>query len=65
MFFLEKQLAAVVGDLFFAGTDTTSTTLAWAILYLATHQKVQRRLQAEISLITSDSRDVSVSDRPK
>ncbi|ODN05797.1 Cytochrome P450 2J5 [Orchesella cincta] len=45
------------------GTDTTSTTLAWAILYLATHPEVQKKLQAEISSITADSRDVSVADR--
>ncbi|CAL8107086.1 unnamed protein product [Orchesella dallaii] len=59
----EKQMISVVADLFFAGTDTTSTTLAWAILYLATNPVVQEKLQTEISSITADSRDVSVAHR--
>lgn len=60
-----KQLTVVMADLFLAGSDTTSTTLAWTILYLVTHPEVQKKLQAEISAITGDSRDVSVADRPK
>ncbi|CAL8126612.1 unnamed protein product [Orchesella dallaii] len=60
----EKQLHAILGDLFFAGTDTSSNTLAWAVLYLAKNQNAQKKLQKEISSVTGDSRLVTVSDRP-
>ncbi|ODN00933.1 Farnesoate epoxidase [Orchesella cincta] len=59
----EKQLHAILADLFFAGTDTTSNTLAWAVLYLAKNQDAQKKMQKEISSVTGDSRLVTVSDR--
>lgn len=45
---VERQLLAIIGDLFGAGTETTTTTLAWAILFMALHQDIQERLHREI-----------------
>lgn len=52
-----------MADLFFAGTDTTSTTLSWAVLHLAKNPEIQAKLQAEISIVTNDARNVTLSDR--
>ncbi|ODM88681.1 Methyl farnesoate epoxidase [Orchesella cincta] len=60
----EKQLVATIADLFFAGTDTTSTTLSWAVLYLCKIPQVQKKFQEEIGTVTGNSRLVSVADRP-
>ena len=35
-------------DLFIAGTETTSTSLIWLILLLATHPEIQEKVQQEI-----------------
>lgn len=37
----DDQLVNVCLDLFLAGMETVSTTLRWAVLYLAKHQSVQ------------------------
>ena len=38
------DLTACVHDFFVAGTETSSTTLKWILLYLILHQDVQDRL---------------------
>ncbi|XP_046568799.1 cytochrome P450 2H2-like [Haliotis rubra] len=42
------NLVKVVGDLFIAGTDTTSTTIQWILLYLTMHQDIQAKCFREI-----------------
>lgn len=37
----EQNLCSVVGNLFFAGTDTTSTTIRWALLFMAKYPQIQ------------------------
>lgn len=39
--FNEENLITTTLDLFFAGTETTSTTLRWALLYMALYPEVQ------------------------
>ena len=46
--FTEEELLVVAMDMFTAGSETTSTTLAWAVCYMITHPEVQARVQAEI-----------------
>ncbi|ODN00935.1 Methyl farnesoate epoxidase [Orchesella cincta] len=60
----EHQLVATLGDMFGAGTDTTSTTLSWGILYITKFAGVQDKLQQEIKTVTENSRNVSLNDRP-
>ncbi|CAG7716341.1 unnamed protein product, partial [Allacma fusca] len=44
----ETSLKAVALDLFQAGSFPTSTTLAWAVLFLILHLDVQEKFQKEI-----------------
>nr|XP_002129611.2 cytochrome P450 2C42-like isoform X2 [Ciona intestinalis] len=44
----ELGLEMSIMDLFQAGTETTSTTLRWAILYLANNPHIQEKVQQEI-----------------
>ncbi|KAM6182342.1 steroid 21-hydroxylase [Erethizon dorsatum] len=37
-------------DLFIGGTETTATTLSWAVAFLLHHPEIQRRLQDELDL---------------
>lgn len=37
----EENLVACTLDLFFAGTETTSTTIRWALLYMAIYPEIQ------------------------
>ena len=46
--FTEEQLLVNAFDLFGAGSETTSTTLAWAVCYMILHPEVQSRVQQEI-----------------
>ncbi|KGL79741.1 Cytochrome P450 2J6, partial [Tinamus guttatus] len=39
--FSEENLVACMLDLFIAGTETTSTTLRWALLYMAAYPEIQ------------------------
>lgn len=46
--FTRAILDPVIRDLFLAGSETTTTTLRWCILYLAKHQEFQQQLRDEI-----------------
>merc|ERR1712212_90334 len=53
-FFGEKgreNLANTLYDLFLAGSETTSTTLTWALLFMARYPKVQKRVQDELDAV--------------
>ena len=43
-------------DLFLAGTETTSTTLAWAVLYMVREQEVQKKVQEELDRVVGELR---------
>uniref|UniRef100_UPI00358EC488 cytochrome P450 2J2-like isoform X2 n=1 Tax=Myxine glutinosa TaxID=7769 RepID=UPI00358EC488 len=49
--FSEQNLIAVVNDLFVAGTETTSTTLRWAFLYMMAYPDVQEKCWKEINKV--------------
>uniref|UniRef100_A0A7N6AGP8 Cytochrome P450, family 2, subfamily P, polypeptide 6 n=1 Tax=Anabas testudineus TaxID=64144 RepID=A0A7N6AGP8_ANATE len=50
-------------DLFGAGTETTTTTLHWGLLYMIYYPHIQERVQAEIDAVIGSSRQPSVTDR--
>ncbi|OXA54984.1 Cytochrome P450 2J6 [Folsomia candida] len=59
-----RQLIAVIKDLFDAGSQSSSITLTWIFLYLATFPDVQKKLQDEVDRVVGNSRQCSLSDRP-
>lgn len=59
------NLQAVMIDLYFAGNESSATTLSWMILYLSKHPEVQSKFQKEIETITGNRRQTLLSDRPK
>lgn len=40
----DRQLVIILRDLFVAGTETTVTTLKWALLFLVHHPEVKENL---------------------
>ncbi|XP_062994276.1 cytochrome P450 2J2-like isoform X1 [Elgaria multicarinata webbii] len=63
--FHDESLLHSTMDLFFAGTETTSTTLRWALLYMAIHPEIQARVQTEIDSVIGQSRQPVMDDRDR
>ncbi|KAK7888831.1 hypothetical protein WMY93_024391 [Mugilogobius chulae] len=61
--FDETNLAYCAMDLFLAGTETTSTTLQWTLIYLIKHPEVQEKVQAEIDRVIGQNRLPTMADR--
>ncbi|XP_006879801.1 PREDICTED: cytochrome P450 2J2-like [Elephantulus edwardii] len=61
--FHEENLVCSTLDLFFAGTETTSTTLRWALLYMAMNPEIQEKVQAEIDRVIGQSQLPSTANR--
>uniref|UniRef100_F7B9G7 Cytochrome P450 2J2-like n=1 Tax=Monodelphis domestica TaxID=13616 RepID=F7B9G7_MONDO len=59
----ENNLVSCTLDLFFAGTESTSTTLRWALLYMAFYPEIQGKIQAEIDRVVGQSRQPTMADR--
>ncbi|XP_077408817.1 cytochrome P450 2K4-like isoform X2 [Vanacampus margaritifer] len=57
-----SNLLMTVSNLFVAGTETTSTTLRWALLLMAKYPDIQEKVQAELKRVIGD-RQVQVEDR--
>uniref|UniRef100_A0A4W3HA66 Cytochrome P450, family 2, subfamily U, polypeptide 1 n=1 Tax=Callorhinchus milii TaxID=7868 RepID=A0A4W3HA66_CALMI len=63
--FSEDYLFYIIGDLFVAGTDTTSNTVLWSILFMAMYPDVQESVYKEISAVVGRSRPPSLKDKPQ
>ncbi|NWU51804.1 CP2J2 protein, partial [Dromas ardeola] len=61
--FQEENLVACTLDLLFAGTETTSTTIRWALLYMAMYPEIQARVHAEIDAVIGQAQKPSLEDR--
>ncbi|KAI4896291.1 hypothetical protein NFI96_014793, partial [Prochilodus magdalenae] len=61
--FTEENLVFCVVDLFAAGTETTSNTLLWTLLYLAKYPEVQAKVHAEVDQVIGRARQPSMTDR--
>ncbi|KAL7633599.1 UNVERIFIED_CONTAM: hypothetical protein RMT77_016132 [Armadillidium vulgare] len=63
--FSYEELQYTLAELFFAGTETTSSMFRWLILFLAKYPKVQRKVQEEIDTELNKERLPSFSDKEK
>lgn len=52
-------------DLFAAGSETTATTLAWAVLFMILHPDAQKKVHDEIDSVIGRDRLPSLDDRGK
>ncbi|NWU81924.1 CP2DH protein, partial [Onychorhynchus coronatus] len=57
------NLRMVAVDLFGAGSETTTTTLRWALLYLLLHPEIQSKVQAEIDKVIGRERPPTMKDQ--
>jgi cytochrome P450 len=57
-------LRNVLADLFIAGSETTSTVLTWATLFMAKHPDIQKKVQAELDQVCG-SQNPTIEDRNK
>ncbi|KAI6206304.1 (pine wood nematode) hypothetical protein [Aphelenchoides besseyi] len=62
-YFTRQQLLNVLFDLWFAGQETTSTTLTWGFAYLIRHPEAQQKLHAELDRVIGSDRLITMSDK--
>ncbi|XP_054851607.1 cytochrome P450 2W1 [Eublepharis macularius] len=61
--FHDEHVLAAVLDLVMAGTETTSTTLQWAVLLMMKYPKIQCKVQEEIKTVLESGRLPTFEDR--
>ncbi|XP_072045010.1 cytochrome P450 2J4-like [Amphiura filiformis] len=58
-----KNLPRTLGNLFAAGTETTSTTLRWAVLYMMAFPEIQDRIHQELDSVVGRNRLPKLADK--
>ncbi|XP_040823111.1 cytochrome P450 2U1 isoform X1 [Ochotona curzoniae] len=61
--FNEDYLFYIIGDLFIAGTDTTTNSLLWCLLHLSLNPDVQEKVYEEIKRVIGPDRAPSLTDK--
>ncbi|XP_066475311.1 cytochrome P450 2J2-like [Tiliqua scincoides] len=61
----DENLSHCIFDLFLAGTDTTASTLQWALLLMASHPDIQDKVRKEIEDVFGSSQIIHYQDRKK
>ncbi|XP_010146979.1 PREDICTED: cytochrome P450 2J6-like [Eurypyga helias] len=61
----EENLMQTIFDLFLAGTETTATTLRWALLYMVVYPDIQEKVQKELDAVLGCSHLICYEDRKK
>ncbi|CAL4119846.1 unnamed protein product, partial [Meganyctiphanes norvegica] len=57
------NLKILLGDLFGAGSETTSSTIRWFVLYMVLYPQVQKRVQEEVDNVVGADRQPGLEDR--
>uniref|UniRef100_A0A7M4F0B6 Cytochrome P450 2J6-like n=1 Tax=Crocodylus porosus TaxID=8502 RepID=A0A7M4F0B6_CROPO len=61
----DYNLAHSVIDLFLGGSETTSTTLHWGLLYMVAYPDIQEKVQQELDAVLGSSQLICYEDRRK
>ena len=61
----DEDLKVSIGDLFAAGSETTSSTLRWFVLLMATHPEEQKKAQDEMDKIIPRFQIPTLQDKDK
>ncbi|NXN05336.1 CP2J2 protein, partial [Sylvia borin] len=59
----EENLVHVINDLFLGGSETSSTTLYWGLLYMVVNPDVQAKVQKELDVVLGPSQLICYEDR--
>ena len=51
----DANMFQVIVDLFMAGSETTTTTLRWTLLYMILNPEIQAKCRREMSQVTSNN----------
>ncbi|XP_077785791.1 cytochrome P450 2J2-like [Podarcis muralis] len=61
----EENLIQCISELFVAGSDTTSCSLKWALLLLASHPDIQDKAYKEIDDVIGSAHSIGYQDKKK
>uniref|UniRef100_A0A663E0Q0 Cytochrome P450 family 2 subfamily U member 1 n=1 Tax=Aquila chrysaetos chrysaetos TaxID=223781 RepID=A0A663E0Q0_AQUCH len=61
----EDNLVYVINDLFLGGSETSSTTLYWGLLYMVVNPDIQEKVQKELDAVLGPSQVICYEDRKK
>ncbi|KAJ7402741.1 hypothetical protein BTVI_83781 [Pitangus sulphuratus] len=61
----EDNLVYVINDLFLGGSETSSTTLYWGLLYMVVNPDIQEKVQKELDAVLGPSQLICYEDRRK
>ncbi|KAA0201639.1 Cytochrome P450 CYP3213A2 [Hyalella azteca] len=59
----EIDVLSIIGDSFAAGSETTSSTLRWMILYMAINPEIQAKVHKRLDEVVPNDRLPSLNDR--
>lgn len=63
--FFEEQLKFFIIDIFAGGTETSSKTIRWALLYMIHYPEVQDKVQVELDDVLGTDGIISTEDKSK
>lgn len=61
----EEELVTLCSEVISAGTDTSATTVEWALLHMVQDQRIQERVYEEVYCLVGKNGDVSENDVEK